>query len=152
MRRNVETISTRSVASGEIEAQQSELAAAMRKLARMNQRMVLIRGKIAGLRQELADARSRQRRRDTPETRQAVKVATNRLAAANQRRERIASDYRDLKPIVREQRALYRKLEKKEEAKQKAVAKFLREWERNYDREIRIKEKNVRQRKRLSDT
>jgi hypothetical protein len=38
----------------------------------------------------------------------------------------------------------------KEEAKQKAVAKFLKEWERNYDREICMKEKYIRQRKRLT--
>lgn len=152
MRKNAETISTRSVTSGEIENQRAELAAAVRKLARLEKRMVLIREKITGLRQELADARSRQQRRDTTETRQAVKSATNRLAGAIRRRDGISSDYRDLKQIVREQRALYRKLGKKEEARQKAVAKFLREWERNYDREIRLREKNVRQRKRLTRT
>jgi hypothetical protein len=68
---------------------------------------------------------------------------------AVQQRDRVLSDYREMKLMVRDQRTLCRSLEKKEEAKQKAVARFLKEWERRYDQEIRIKEKTVRKRERL---
>ena len=59
------------------------------------------------------------------------------------------SDYRELKLLVRDQRSLYSSLVKKEEARQKAVARFLKEWELRYDRETRMKEKNIRKRGRL---
>ena len=51
--------------------------------------------------------------------------------------------------MVRDQRTLCRGMEKKEEARQKAVARFLKEWEREYDQGIRMKEKTVRKRERL---
>ena len=69
-----------------------------------------------------------------------------------QQRDSVLSDYRELKLLVRDQRSLYRSLVRKEEARQKAVARFLKEWERRYDRETRMKEKNVRNRGRLSET
>ncbi|KPJ79762.1 MAG: hypothetical protein AMJ58_10845 [Gammaproteobacteria bacterium SG8_30] len=62
------------------------------------------------------------------------------------------SEYRELQLIVRDQRTLVDSLEKKEAARQKAVARFLKEWERNYDREMRMKEKTLRKRRRLLET
>ena len=61
-------------------------------------------------------------------------------------------DYRELKQIVRDQRTICRHLGKKEEARQKAVAKFIREWEQNYDRALRLKARNVNQRRRATDS
>ena len=152
MRRNVRRIAKQSVESDEIKAQAAALAVAERKLARLGQRMAQMREKVAERRQALAEARTRRGQERTPETARIVTSAMSKLDAMIRRRNAMLEEYRELKSMVRDQRALCRALEKKEEAKQKAVAKFLKEWERNYDREIRIREKNVRQRKRLTRT
>jgi paraquat-inducible protein B len=152
MRNNLERISTQSVTSNELDEQQAVLEAVERKLARMEQARLKVREKIAGLRQQLAEARSRQRVRDTPQAKRALVLLTKKLEAALQLRSSMASDYRELKLLVRDQRDLYKSLKKKEEARQKAVAKFLKEWERSYDRETRMKEKTVRKRERMRKT
>jgi uncharacterized protein YktA (UPF0223 family) len=152
MRENVKSISTKSVSTDEIETQRQALAAAQRRLDRLAQRVLLIREKIAVLRDELAEAKNLHRENGSGKTKRSVMAAVNRLDTAIRRRNKLLEDYRELKQIVRDENTLCKKLEKKEEAKQKAVAKFLNEWERNYDREVRMKEKNVRQRKRLART
>jgi hypothetical protein len=150
MRENVKSISSTSVSSEAIETQRKTLAAAQRKLDRMAQNVLLMRERIALLRHALAEVRDKHKQSKTRATTRAVTTAINRLDTAIRRRDKLLMEYRDLKQIVRDQTVLCRQLGKKEEAKQKAVAKFLKDWERNYDREIRMKEKNVRQRKRLT--
>jgi len=152
MRNNLERISTRSVTPSELDEQRAVLESVERKLARMEQGRLKVREKIAGLRQQLAEARSLHRERDTPQTKRALASLTKKLDSALQLRDSMSPDYRELKMLVRDQRALYRGLVKKEEARQKAVARFLKEWERRYDREIRMKEKTVRKRERLGRT
>lgn len=151
-RKNVEKIATESITSDEINAQRAELTAAERKLARMDQGVVKIREKVARLRQQLADARHQDRQRDTAQTGRAVTTARDKLDNARQQRDKLLSEHRELKLIVRDQRTLVDSLEKKEAARQKAVARFLKEWERNYDREMRMKEKTLRKRRRLLET
>jgi hypothetical protein len=151
-RKNVEKIATDSVTSDEINAQRAELTAAERKLARMDQGIAKIREKVARLRQRLADARHQGRQRNTAQTGRAVTTASDKLDNARQQRDKMLSEYRELQLIVRDQRTLVDSLEKKEAARQKAVARFLKEWERNYDREMRMKEKTLRKRRRLLET
>lgn len=79
-------------------------------------------------------------------------TASDKLDNARQQRDKMLSEYRELQLIVRDQRTLVDSLEKKEAARQKAVARFLKEWERNYDREMRMKEKTLRKRRRLLET
>ena len=152
MRENVKSISTESVSSDEIEIQRKALAAVQRKLDSMAHRILLIRERIAVLRDELAEAKQLHRDSSSTKTERAVTAAVNKVDTAIRRRNKLLENYREMKQIVRNQGALCKTLEKKEEAKQKAVAKFIKEWERNYDREVRMKEKNVRQRKRLVRT
>lgn len=149
MRNNVEKISTRSVVSDELDKQRALLQSAERKLERMEQGIEKIREKITGLRQQLAERRSLQQERGTAQTKRALAAVIKKLESAVQQRHGLLSDCREQKLMVRDQRILCRSLEKKEEARQKAVARFLKEWERDYDREIRLKEKAVRKRGRL---
>jgi hypothetical protein len=151
MRNNLEKIATLSVTTDELGEQRAVLEAAERKLTGMEQRRVKILEKIAGLRQRLAEARNLHRDRDTAQTKHALMSLTKRLDSAMQQRDSVLFDYRELKLLVRDQHSLYSSLVKKEEARQKAVAKFLKEWERRYDRETRMKEKNVRKRGHLSE-
>jgi hypothetical protein len=58
MRENLNSISTKSVISDEIETQKKALAAAQRKLDRMEQGILLIRENIAGLRDEFAEVKN----------------------------------------------------------------------------------------------
>jgi len=152
MRNNLERISTQSVTPDELEEQRKVLEAAERKLAKMERGYRNVREKIEGLRQQLAETRSLHRECETPQAKRSLASLAKRLDSALQRRDSVSSDYRELKMLVRDQRALYRGLVKKEEARQKAVTRFLREWERNYDREIRMKEKTVRKRERMRRT
>lgn len=151
-RNNLEKIAALSVTPDELGEQRAVLEAAERKLTRLEQRRVKLLEKIAGMRQRLAEARKLHRDRDTAQTKRAVMSLTKKLDSALQQRDSVLSDYRELKLLVRDQRSLYRSLMKKEEARQKAVARFLKEWERRYDREIRMQEKNIRKRGRLSET
>jgi hypothetical protein len=149
MRNNLERISTGSVTSEELDKQRVNLRSAERKLERMGQRAERVREKIAVLRQQLAERRSLQKERGTAQTKRALAAVMKKLDSAVQQRHGLLSEYREQKLMVRDQRALCRSLEKKEEAMQKAVARFLKQWERDYDREIRLKEKAVRKRERL---
>ncbi|MGD2055604.1 MAG: hypothetical protein PVJ15_02265 [Gammaproteobacteria bacterium] len=148
-RNNVEKISEKSVTPDEVGRQRAVLETAERKLARLEQGLAKVRDKLAGLRQQLTEARSLHREWETTQTKSAVTTLIKKVDNAVQQRDRVLSDYREMKLMVRDQRTLCRSLEKKEEAKQKAVARFLKEWERRYDQEIRIKEKTVRKRERL---
>jgi cell division septum initiation protein DivIVA len=149
LQHNVTRLSTQSVASDELHEQGAVLEAVEHKLVRMEQGRVKIREKIAGLRQQLAEARNLHKELGTAQTKRALMKLTKHLDSAVQKRDSILSDYRELKLLVRDQRALCKSLLRKEEARQKAVARFLEEWERRYDRETRMKEKNIRKRERL---
>ena len=140
---------TGSVMPAEIVAQQKELAASERKLEQAGNAVTRIKEKVALERQRLADARSQHRAQNTKQSQRAFNSATNRLQKLRQDRDNLMSEYRELKLIVRDQRNLLASLEKKEVAKQEAVARFLKEWERNYDREMRMKRMTVHKRKRL---
>ena len=152
MRNNLERISTQSVTPNELDEQWKVLQAVERKLARLEQGRLKLREKIPELRQQLAGARSQHREQGTPQTKRALASLTKKLDSALQLRDSMSADYRELKMLVRDQRALYKGLVKKEEARQKAVARFLKDWERRYDREIRMQEKTVRKRERLGRT
>jgi len=152
MRSNLDRISTRSVRPDELDEQRKILEAAERKLVKVERDYRKLRETIAGLGLQLAEARSLNRERETPQTKRSLASLAKKLDSALQRRDSMSSDYRELKMLVRDQRAVCRGLVKKEEARQKAVARFLREWERNYDREIRMKEKTVRKRERMRRT
>lgn len=149
MKKNVDRISTRSIASGEIKEQQSLLDTAERKLAKMGQHIERIRVKILELRRQAVDARRQHKEQGTTKTKRALTSVLKKLDAALEQRDMTLSDSRELKLVVREQRAVCRSLERKEEARQKAVAVFLKEWERSYDREVRMKAKNIRKRNRM---
>ena len=149
MRNNVDKISTRSVASDELDKQRLQLRSAERNLEQVSQSIEKIREAIAALRQQLAERRSQQNVLGTAQTKRALAAVIKKLESAVQKRHGLLSAHREQKQMVRDQRALCRSMEKKEEARQKAVAGFLKEWERSYDREIRMKEKTIRKRDRL---
>jgi len=149
MRNNVEKISTRSVDSDELDKQRALLQSAERSLVRMERGIEMVGEKIIGLRQQLAERRSLHKERGTAQTQRALAAAVKKLESVAQQRHGLLSDYREQKLMVRDQRALCRSMEKKEEARQKAVARFIKEWEREYDQDIRMKEKAVRKRERL---
>lgn len=152
MRENVDRISSRSVTSDDLQAQRILLDKAERKLARMEEARVKIRERITGLREQLAEARSQHSEQNTIQSKRALMALTKKLNRAVQRRESVMSEFRELKLLVRDQRALYKSLVKKDIARQKAVAMFLKEWERNYDRETRMQEKNIRKREHMDKT
>jgi len=148
-RRNVDKITTKSVTLDEIGAQQKELSAAERILKQTGNRVIKSKEKVTLEIQRLADARNQYRSRNTKQTQRVFNTAATRLQKARQERDKLISEYRELKLIVRDQRNMLRSLEKKETAKQEAVASFLKEWERNYDRKMRMKQKTIRKRKHL---
>lgn len=152
MRNNAEKIATRSVSSDELQTQHALLVKAEQKLSRMDQTRGKVRERITMLRQQLAEARRRHSEMNTLQTKRDLLARINKLNRAIRRRDSVVAGFRELKQLVREQRALYKGLLKKEEARQKAVARFLREWERNYDRGIRMKEKNIHKRARQGET
>lgn len=147
--KNVDRTSTRSIASGEIKEQQSLLDKAERKLAKMGQQIERIRENILELRRQSVEARRQHKEQGTPRTKRALTSVLKKLDGAVEQRDKALSDCRELKLVVREQRALCRSLERKEKARQKAVAAFLKEWDRRYDREVSMKEKNIHKRKRM---
>ena len=146
MRTNAEKIATRSVAPDELQSQRAVLVKSEQKLSRLEQTKEKVLEKITRLRQQQAEAGRRHSAMNTLQTKQELLALTNKLKRAIQRRDRVVAGFRELRPLVREQRAVYKGLLKKEEERQKAVARFLREWERNYDRDIRMKQKNIRKR------
>jgi hypothetical protein len=149
MRDNLNIISTRSISSDELNKQRLQLQSTERKLKRTQQRVVKVREKIAELRRDLAERRNLHKEQGTAQTKRAVATVRKRLEVAVQQHQVLLSDYREQKLMVRDQRDLCRSLEKKEEARQKAVARFLKQWEREYDHEIRLKEKAIRKREWL---
>ena len=114
----------------------------------MEQRVFQLQDKVRQLRTLLSEARLRRKEKNTPQSKRACESVANKLNHAIQRRNEVVSQFREMKQIVRDQKAMLKKLEKKEAAKQKAVAQFLKKWEREYDREIKLREKKARQRKR----
>jgi len=151
-RKNIEKIMTSSVASDEITAQQKELANAESKLKHMGNSVLKIKDKVVLIRQQLIDARDQYKSKNTKRTQRALTNANDRLQNLRQDLDRKQSEYRELKLIVRDQRSLIKSLEKKEAAKQKAVAMFLKEWESDYDRNMRMEQKTVQQRRRTMKT
>ena len=147
---NVKRVTTKSVTSEEIERQRSALATAERKLTIKKERLGQMREKIAVLRHELSERRAAHRQNETTDTARTVTAGVENLETAAQLRDEMLVDYRELKQIVRDQQTICRQLEKREEAKQKAVAKFIREWEQNYDRALRLKARNVNQRRQAT--
>ena len=150
--RNIEKIIKESASSEEINAQKKGLVAAERNLQKIERNAVISKDKVVLLRGRLDVARTEHRSRNTKQTERAFKTAKARLQKARQIRDQLLTDHREQKLIVRDQRNLLNSLEKKEVAKQKAVAKFLKEWERDYDRKMRMKENTVQRRKRLINT
>jgi Na+-translocating ferredoxin:NAD+ oxidoreductase RnfC subunit len=148
--RNIDNIATSSVTSREIDAQRKELVAAERNLSRMEQKLLVLKDQVdqSILRQK--DLRGQYKVKKTKQIRRRLEVANNRLSNLRQRRDSMSPEYRELKLMVRDQRALLKALEKKEIARQAAVARFLKEWERDYDRKMRRKQKNARIRKKIS--
>ena len=148
--RNIDNIATSSVTSREIDAQRKELVAAERNLSRMEQKLLVLKDQVdqSILRQK--DLRGQYKVKKTKQIRRRLEVANNRLSDLRQRRDNMLPEYRELKLMVRDQRALLKALEKKEIARQAAVARFLKEWERDYDRKMRRKQKNARIRKKIS--
>jgi predicted nucleic acid-binding Zn-ribbon protein len=151
-RKNIEKITTSSVASDEITAQQKELATAERKLKQVGNSVSKIKDKVELVRQQLSVARNQYRSANTKQTQRAFTTANNRLQKLRQDLDRKLSEYREIKLIARDQRSLVKSLEKKETAKQKAVARFLKEWERDYDQNMRMKRKTVHKRRRAMKT
>ena len=151
-RKNIEIITTSSVASDEIIAQQKELATAERMLKHVGNSVLKIKDKVVLVRQQLIDARDQYRSIKTKRTQRALTNANDRLQSLRQDLDKKQSEYRELKLIVRDQRSLIKSLEKKEAAKQKAVARFLKEWERDYDRNMRMKRETVQKRRRIVKT
>jgi len=151
-RNNIEKITTSSVASDEINAQQKELAIAERKLKQVGNSVLKMKEKVELVRQQLIDSRNEYRSINTKQALRAITNANNRLLKIRQDLDGKRSEYRELKLVVRDQRSLIKSLEKKEAAKQKAVARFLKEWERDYDRNMRMKQKTVQKRTRTMKT
>jgi hypothetical protein len=149
MRNNVEKIATRSVTSDELDKQMTQLESAERTLEKMAQGIGKIRKTIVGLREQVAEKRGLQKEHGTAQTKRALAAVIKKYESAVQKRGSLLSDYREQKQMVRDLKTLCRRLEKKEEARQKAVARFLKEWERDYDRGIQMKEKTIRKRQRL---
>jgi hypothetical protein len=149
---NIEKIRNDSASSEEISAQNKLLVAAERNLQKIERNALISKDKVIQLRARLDITRAQHESRNTKQTERALKTAKARLQKARQVRDKLLTDYREHKLIVRDQRNLLNSLEKKEVAKQKAVAKFLKEWERDYDRKMRMKENTIQRRKRLINT
>ena len=149
-RKNLKKISESSVDSDEIRLQQRELSAAGNRLERIEQKIAKAREQVDQTRKRLAELRSNAGERNTARNKRAIDTAKNKLTSQRQHRDKLLSEYRELKLVVRDQRALVKSLKKKEAARQAAVARFLRDWERNYDRKMRMKEKNVRIRRKIT--
>ena len=145
---NVKNISNISVKEGTLRAQLSELKQAETRLSRAEQRVFAHQAKVRDQRTLLSEIRLSHNQKNNPETKRACQSAAKKLKLANQRRIESVSGFRDLKLIVRDLRVVYKTLDKKDAAKQKAVAQFLKMWERDYDREIKILEKNANKRAR----
>jgi hypothetical protein len=82
------------------------------------------------------------------------KRLTNAVLLARQRREHLTrqrgearAELREARKMLREQQQLSREAQRKERAKERAVGGFLKRWERDYDREMKRKRKNVNLRK-----
>jgi predicted nucleic acid-binding Zn-ribbon protein len=149
--RNVKKIATSSVASAEIDDQRRKLITAERKLGRLDIALAEGREQIDAARERLAAVREACRTGKTAQMQRALNAAKKKLEVARRRRDKTLSAYREFKLVVRDQRSLLKSLEKKEIARQKAVAVFLKEWEREYDKKIRMKSKEIEKRKRTLD-
>lgn len=148
LRGNIEKITKDSVPAETLQHRQAELKKAETQLLRMEQRVFQLQDKVRQTRVQAAKARRRYKEKNTSQSRQASESAANKLRNMIRRRNEVVSQFREMKQFVRDQRATYKQLEKKEMLKQKAVAQFLKKWERDYDREIKLREKKARQRSR----
>lgn len=85
---------------------------------------------------------------DSTRSQVAVRTARERAKSASKRRREALANLREARSLLREQQQLARDAERKERAKQRAVAAFLKQWEREYDLEMKRKKKNIKLRKR----
>lgn len=145
---NVEKLSNASVKEDALRVSLSELKKGEARLSRAEQRVAKCEARVQDQKMLVSDARLRHKGEDSSQARRACESAVKKLALANQQYKESVSGFRDIKQIVRDHRAVYKKLEKKEAAKQKAVAQFLKKWERDYDRKTKMLEKNASQRER----
>ena len=121
---NIEKIRNDSASSEEISAQNKLLVAAERNLQKIERNTLISKDKVIQLRARLDITRAQHESRNTKQTERALKTAKARLQKARQVRDKLLTDYREHKLIVRDQRNLLNSLEKKEVAKQKAVYSF----------------------------
>ena len=152
LRDNVKKLSTSSVNTDTLQTQHDGLKKAETRLLRMEQRVFMCQDKVRNLRAQLGKARLSYKMKNTPQAKRVVDTAANKLKNAIQQRNEVVSSFRDMKQMVSDQRAMCKKLEEKEAAKQKAVARFLKKWERDYDREIKLREKKAKQRRRWMES
>lgn len=145
---NVKNISNASVKEDALRVHLSELKKGEARLSRAEQRVFKCEAKVQDQKTLLSEARLRYKRENSPETKRACESAVKKLTLANQQYKESVSGFRDMKQVVRDLGAVYKKLEKKEAAKQRAVAQFLKKWEHDYDRKTKILEKNASQRER----
>ena len=148
LRGNIEKLSKPSVRSDTLDAQKTELKKAESALSRKEQRVFILQEKVRDLRALSSQAKLRHKESNTTQSKKAAETAARKLRVGIQQRNEAVSQFRDMKQVVRDQRVMYKKLQRKEAAKQKAVAQFLKQWEREYDREIRLREKKAKQRRR----
>ena len=145
---NVKNISSASVEEVTLHDALSELKKAEARLPRAEQRVFKCQAKVRDQRALLSATRLRHKQKNNPQTKRACESVVNKLELTKQQCIESVSRFRDIKQIVRDLRAVYKRLERKEAAKQKAVAQFLKKWERDYDRKVKIHEKNANQRRR----
>ena len=94
-RKNIEKITTSSVASDEITAQQKELATAERKLKHVDNSVLKIKNKVVLIRQQLLDARDQYRSKNTKRTQRVLTNADDRLQDIRKELESKQSEYRE---------------------------------------------------------
>lgn len=112
LRENVEATSTASVSAETLRVQQTTLSKAEAKLQRMEQRVIQCRDQVRQLRVVLAKARSRYKEKKTPQLKRSCNSAMKKFKTAIDRRNETVSKFPELKLLVRDQRATYKKLER----------------------------------------
>lgn len=99
-------------------------------------------------REQLEATRARTRGSKSKRSTDALRAAKQRVEEATRLRKESAARLRETKKLVREETQLAREAERKERARERAVAAFLKKWEREYDLEMRRKQKNIELRRR----
>ena len=99
-------------------------------------------------RERLEAAKTRSKSSNSNRTADALLAAKQRVDEATRLRKESAARLREMKKLVREETQLAREAERKARARDRAVAAFLKKWEREYDLEMRRKQKNIELRRR----